>query len=284
MGCPAVAGMTPTLAQAFTATMGLPRGRGDDAELHCWPLASRWFAPRARGCCCDHPLAHPPHAGCPTAPASLSDSATRQVAPRVRGCHVGLPQTGYALGGCPARAGMLLYRRTPRTYRLWLPCVRGDVVALLVGAGRGLRVAPRARGCRLRYRQRTRWDCLACARVLQGRQRGLRLPRRLPSVRGGGDVFSPCGAGYSSFVRLPRIRGDVAVASTPPLPVVAPRARGCRVHRAGAVNVARARWQGQRLGLRGFPACAGGVAYDNPKQAPSAGFPACAGGVAEMSL
>ena len=212
LGCPARAGMDPTVAATTRSASRLPRSRGDGPRHRRRRRVSRWVAPLARGWTLDGIAIVLVHRGCPARagmdpggrerrqaavrlPRSRGDgplAAMRlrkwtSVAPLARGWTRFLVRCADECQGCPARAGMDPRGVPAPEGEGRLPRSRGDGPgrARLPGAVAG--VAPLARGWTLRF------------------QRTPDLQKGCPARAG----MDPCRSYRAASVAgLPRSRGD----------------------------------------------------------------------------
>ncbi len=190
-GCPACAGIDPTLSPRVRGGAGLPRMRGDRPTVKALTKHTRRL-PRMRG----------------DRPQRCRDARRRAgAAPHARGSTPSRRIALASLRGCPACAGIDPRARLPKSCKRWLPRMRGDRPSRETTPERGTMAAPHARGSThlLARADPVRAGCPACAGID-------------PSTTCVGMLIS----------RLPRMRGDrpraAALILSPRL--AAPHARG----------------------------------------------------------
>ncbi len=252
IGCPACAGIDPSISSTPTCAPRLPRMRGDRP----WPaLASGGSivaAPHARGSTPRRLTVSQLDGGCPACagidparavrrrgssrlprmrgdrPFAASVRAARPpAAPHARGSTQGSRPHRRDPPGCPACAGIDPRASARPSRRPRLPRMRGDRPECGVVGQIRTQAAPHARGSTHRDgagRDRER-GCPACAGIDPSSARGSRQARRLPRMRGDRPIA-----------------GSVAIVLTP----AAPHARGSTFSGESSLH--------RRVGC---PACAG---------------------------
>jgi len=199
-GCPARAGMDPTMRPGQTMPMRLPRASGDGPLGPGPARRSRWAAPRERGW---------------TRPHATGRICSRAV-PRERGWTYAVQAVAHCRGGCPARAGMDPWATAAISGWVRLPRASGDGPPGIETVRLFLAAAPRERGWtrQLLLACPLRRGCPARAGMDPPRRPWPLLPARLPRASGDGPPVQAFAQGLASAA--PRERGSIRLAGKDP--------------------------------------------------------------------
>ncbi len=246
-GCPACAGIDPTMAASCAWCPWLPRMRGDRPESNCATRRAYSAAPHARGSTRNRASHGGLKGGCPACagidprcrarsrltlrlprmrgdrPSGTSSIRIRSpAAPHARGSTHMVRRVGDLLHGCPACAGIDLQRRIVTSPQGGLPRMRGDRPSSRVAIAAASSAAPHARGSTLRDHQPERLlrGCPACAGIDPRRAALLTCSSGLPRMRG--DRPQTTGLWRFPSGAAPHARG-----STRPPPVRESGRSGC---------------------------------------------------------
>ncbi len=285
-GCPAHAGIDPSVSQFIRGVSRLPRTRGDRPSRRPAPESTGSAAPHTRGSTLRPRVPARRHRGCP-AHAGIDPDARDQAhvinraAPHTRGSTRTARDLRDPAAGCPAHAGIDPSRRTSQRSALRLPRTRGDRPSVR-GAWRDLAMAaPHTRGSTYIILGNDVFTdgCPAHAGIDPTQVVEVDADPRLPRTRG--DRPAPPRAYGVEGSAAPHTRGSTPDRATPSKAL-----RGCPAHAgidptapaAGSVTARLPRTRGDRPSSATRQALASSAAPHTRGSTPSLPVPAHAGG------